>query len=113
MWTEKEHKASLKKIEAAKKRLEKMQADHKLLQKQRQISCGECHTVSNIGDMVFIQPHWYESPHGCMGGDMWHQCKDDGFAVCPHCKSELRLYKHPELLAQKYNFKEVVDRHKD
>lgn len=49
--------------------------------------CGKSHPVKNYDA---IQTHWYESPSGCSGGDMWHV--DDIRIVCPETGMRNRLY---------------------
>jgi hypothetical protein len=61
--------------------IEKLQA--KLNEERRNVEfqcecCGEKHAMK---DCDVIQTHWYESPHGCMGGDTWHE--NDIHIVCP------------------------------
>ena len=76
---------------------------------QMVIGLGCCHTEAMVKDLVYIQTHWYESPHGCMGGDQWHP--GEGQILCPHCGARLRLYDRPDIVALKRLFKEVKDVH--
>lgn len=47
------------------------------------VLCNKCGKRSQIKNVTFSRYYWYESPHGCMGGDTWHT---DGFiVVCPKC----------------------------
>ena len=51
-------------------------------------SCGKGTQAKNI---QFCRYYWYETPHGCMGGDTWHT---NGFMmVCPKCGE--REHVHP------------------
>lgn len=66
-----------------------------------------CGMASVIGELTYIQTHWYESPYGCMGGDTWHQ--SEGQWTCPHCNHKNRLFDKPEIEKLKYLFKDVVN----
>lgn len=68
--------------------------------------CGSLHAVA---DTVYIQSHWYESPHGCTGGDMWHA--GEGGWICPSCGHENRLYETPEIEKLKPLFRKTEDRY--
>lgn len=48
--------------------------------------CGKRHAIK---DCVAIQTHWYESPHGCMGGDYWW--RDELQIICPDTDNKNRL----------------------
>lgn len=76
---------------------------------QYTFSCGHCHTESQIGDAVFIEHYWYESPHGCTGGDNWWLSEEVAAIECPVCKSNLRIYtpKHADFFAKKRHFKAI------
>jgi hypothetical protein len=65
-------------------------------------SCGH---GAAIGSLTYIQTHWYESPHGCTGGDMWHQ--DEGQYDCPSCGCRNRLYNQPDITKLKYLFGDI------
>lgn len=82
--------------------------------KKTKISCGNCDAESMIKDVTYIQPHWYEPPHGCMGGDTWHESESYALLRCPHCKAILQITAEtrPELMALKYSFKEIEKQHK-
>lgn len=94
--------------------LQALQEDRAEIVKRTKISCGNCDQESMIKDIVYIQPHWYESPHGCTGGDTWHEDKDYALMRCPHCKSILQITSHQnaDLMALKYSFKEIENQHK-
>jgi hypothetical protein len=70
-----------------------------------------CGMASVIGDLTYIQTHWYESPHGCMEGDSWHQA--EGQWICPHCNHKNRLYDKPEIQKLKSSFKNFVNEFND
>lgn len=65
-----------------------------------------CGSMLRVADTDFIQTYWYESPHGCTGGDNWWP--GEGVAVCGHCGKRNRLYNSPELMALKPYFKSVT-----
>ncbi len=69
--------------------------------------CGSLHAVA---DAVYIQSYWYESPHGCTGGDMWHL--GEGGWICPSCGHENRLYETPEIEKLKPLFKKTENSYK-
>ena len=73
------------------------------------IKCGSCSHTFSIKDATFIQPHWYESPHGCMGGDIWHMDKNSAYVSCPECSATLNLYWRPDIFKHKRLFKEIKD----
>lgn len=66
--------------------------------------CGQLHT---IGELEYIQTHYYVSPHGCTGGDYW--LPGEGNWVCPTCGHRNRLYASPEVAALKGSFKSTKD----
>lgn len=68
-----------------------------------------CGMALKVGELTYIQTHWYESPHGCTGGDIWHQ--GEGQFFCPHCNHRNRLYDRPEIEKLKHLFKDSVDEH--
>ena len=70
--------------------------------------CGRKYFIKKID---FIQTHWYETPSGCSGGDMWHE--GEGQWVCPSCEHLNRLYDKPEITALKSHFLSVVNQHRD
>lgn len=70
-----------------------------------------CGMALEIGELTYIQTHWYERPHGCMGGDTWHESY--GEFVCPHCGVRNRLYNRPEIQYLKRHFKSVENEYKD
>lgn len=47
------------------------------------ILCKKCGKRSQARNIKFSRYYWYESPHGCIGGDAWHW---DGYIVsCSKC----------------------------
>jgi hypothetical protein len=70
-----------------------------------------CGMGMQIKDLDYIQTHWYEQPHGCMGGDTWHS--GEGRFKCPHCGHTNRLYDRPDIEKLKHLFKATINEHKD
>lgn len=70
--------------------------------------CGQKFFIKNL---QYIQTHWYETPSGCTGGDIWHE--GEGQFVCPCCGHINRLYHRPGFQNLKHLFKSVIDRHED
>lgn len=76
-----------------------------------QVATGKgCGALHPIGELTYIQTHWYVSPHGCTGGDYWNE--GEGAFVCPSCGHRNRLYVSPAVTAMKRQFKSVVKEHK-
>lgn len=71
------------------------------------VRCGGCKQAFEVRELEYVQTHWYERPHGCMGGDNWWE--GEGQWVCPHCGSTNRLYHKPDIVALKKLFKSVRD----
>ncbi len=69
-----------------------------------------CGTELRPCDVVYIRTHWYESPHGCTGGDTWHE--GEGQFDCPKCGKRSRLYDDPRFNQKPALFKSAVDEHK-
>lgn len=73
-----------------------------------QVATGRgCGASFPIGQLTFIQTHWYTEPHGCAGGDYWNA--GEGQFDCPACGKRNRLYATPEIQALKAYFREVKD----
>lgn len=88
----------------------KLQQRDTLLKCSSQCATGKgCGALSRVGDLVYIQTHWYESPHGCSGGDYWH--RGEGRWKCPSCGHTNRLYKTPAVQDMREAFKAVEDTH--
>lgn len=66
-----------------------------------------CGMGFEIGELVYIQTHWYEEPYSCNGGDTWHQ--GEGNWKCHKCGHRNRLYDKPEIQELKRLFADVLD----
>lgn len=66
-----------------------------------------CGMTSIIRELTYIQTLWYEEPHGCFGGDVWHH--GEGQWICPHCKHRNRLFDKPDISKLKYMFKNIME----
>lgn len=66
-----------------------------------------CGMGMDIGQLEYIQTHWYTRPSGCMDGDYWNP--GDGEFICPHCTHRNRLYDRPEIEKLRHLFKNVKD----
>ena len=75
------------------------------------VRCGQCRIGHEVRELIYLQTHWYESPHGCSGGDTWHA--GEGQWACPDCGHTNRLYDNPDVTALKPLFKLVNDKYKD
>lgn len=60
--------------------------DAKRASKKFKCVCGSTHRIS---ECEAVQSYWYESPHGCAGGDSWHS--DSLYIVCPFSGVENRV----------------------
>jgi hypothetical protein len=100
-----------KKIERAAKRITALRTEREeILKRELKVTCGKCSTSTPIGELTYIQTHWYESPWGCTGGDTWH--KGEGQTVCPGCSSRLRFINNSSHYSEhKYLFKDRQDEH--
>lgn len=58
------------------------------------IKCPTCGKFSKISKMDYCQTYWYESPHGCTGGDNWWPGEINTF--CLHCNETIRINHHAE-----------------
>lgn len=85
---------STKKIETEisnlKKKLEQLEAQKTTKIKAKRFKCRHkgC-TGCKLADLIVIQTNWYESPHGCTGGDTWHEGEIN--VVCPKCSTRYRI----------------------
>lgn len=75
------------------------------------VRCNHCASAYEIGELEYIQTHWYTQPHGCSGGDYWNQ--GEGQWKCLSCEGRNRLYNKPDITKLKRLFKTQVDEHKD
>lgn len=83
--------------ERARRILERLRNQKINLIKAKKFACGNCKTVSSFSSLGFVQDYWYESPHGCMGGDTWHRSKMSlCHLVCPHCNTMNYIYNHSQ-----------------
>jgi hypothetical protein len=64
-----------------------------------------------IQDLEYVQTHWYESPHGCTGGDNWH--KGEGQFICPKCGHRNRLINRQDVEDLKYKFRSIKNEYKE
>ena len=64
-----------------------------------------------VKEVTYIQTHWYETPSGCSGGDMWHE--GEGQFNCPCCGHLNRTYNRKEIQTLKPHFKNVINEHED
>lgn len=69
--------------------------------------CGARHRV---GDLQYIQTHWYTPPHGCTSGDYWNH--GEGMFRCPSCGHLNRLYATKKIQEIKRFFASVKDEYK-
>ena len=101
---------ALKTLEKRKQSLLKSlkAVDDKIATEQSKIviNCTSCHKQHPIGELVYIQTHWYVQPYSCTGGDYWNV--GEGQFKCPSCGFLNRLYNREEYEALKYRFKEIV-----
>ncbi len=115
-------------LEQLKRQQEKLlaQLDKKRANKTFLCVCGERHKLKQCDA---VQTFWYEQPHGCNGGDIWHP--SELHIVCPTTGVENRIlfdntdvdwslrshYNHnPEAQFSrmyKHVFKSVNERHGD
>ncbi len=66
-----------------------------------------CGAMLCIGDLEYIQTHWYTEPYSCTGGDYWNA--GEGQFVCPKCLKLNRLYERPDVVDMKQFFGSVRD----
>ncbi len=95
--------------------LDKVQEDIDASLKRTLLACENdsfgkgCGMAAKIGEKTYIQTWWYESPHGCMGGDTWHP--DEGQWKCSHCGKLNRLYDKPDIQKLSHLFKNRINYH--
>ncbi len=95
--------AVLKKLNGELEELERQKKEVRAKQlkaiKSSLVKCSyaNCGKTSKLSGWIFIQRHWYISPHGCMGGDYWKKSKTEvcNF-VCPKCGGEHYIFNHPQ-----------------
>lgn len=51
-----------------------------------ELTCPCCKRKTPLNEWGFVQTYWYESPHGCTGGDNWwaHDDIKQCLLICPH-----------------------------
>ncbi len=77
--------------------IEKLREEKQKTFRAKIISCAHCNARAALSRFGFIQDYWYESPHGCMGGDHWHYSKTKlCHIVCPSCNTANYIYNHPD-----------------
>lgn len=91
-----EIKTNLPKLEKAHKALTKAQEHYETVKEvvlhdmptpteNKTILCKKCGKRSKVTKVRYADYYWYERPHGCMGGDMWHH---GGILIeCPKCEA--------------------------
>lgn len=106
--------ANRKKIESARAALENAEMNyHRVIEQTKRstpivsakstIFCKNCARKSQMRIVKYAKWHWYESPHGCMGGDQWHF---GGYLItCPKCGNDEKVEKphkngSPEKIAE-------------
>lgn len=78
----------------------------KAAKKLIEIDCVFCKTLHKIGELTYIQTHWYTPPRGCTEGDYWNE--GEGEFKCPACGQLNRMtYRKPEFEKLKYSFKDI------
>jgi hypothetical protein len=113
MSTIEEIEGRLAELKVEQGRLEKQRDD---LLRQTTITCEGgyrnvvCGAELVIGDLTYIQTHWYEGPHGCTGGDRWHP--SGGEFDCPRCGVRNRLVSREHYEKLKHLFGDVRDERK-
>lgn len=88
-------------------KLEELEVQKQKLIKARDRVCANktfkcvCGAMHKIKDCVGIQEHWYESPHGCMGGASWHSGELN--ILCPDNEYRNRLWFESKYQMTNYN----------
>lgn len=72
------------------------------------IECQKCEAKHPVSSLVYIQTHYYVSPHGCTGGDYWRQSEGQYHCPCGHLN---RLLYMKEAAQLKRYFASVEDRY--
>lgn len=71
---------ALEAVERARAELARAEAALRDIRARRMILCG-CGATHAIGELRLRVQYWYEGPHGCTGGDQWHE--GEWQFVCP------------------------------
>lgn len=67
-------------VARAHTRLTEAEASLREIRARRMILCG-CEALHTINELALRVTHWYEGPHGCIGGDYW--VEGEWQFVCP------------------------------
>lgn len=101
-------------VETALAALNKRKAALAEAEAKATIVCCRCASHYAIATQVYVQTHWYVSPHGCTGGDYWNE--GEGNWKCPDCGFVNRFdakdggwMGQPEIVAAKNHFESVRD----
>lgn len=86
---------------------EKVLAELDELRARKLIACDRCGRRTRVSRLVYLQTHWYVTPHGCTGGDYWRP--GEGQFDCPKCGARNRLYDRPDVVALKPYFAATED----
>jgi len=75
--------------------------------------CGKCGKGTQLKNLTYTQTHWYESPSGCTGGDLWHS--GEGNITCPKCGCRNRLIREygESFVQHKHLFGNIADDYDD
>lgn len=68
----------------------KLKEELKEVKSRKMFKCEHCDKRNPISKLTLIQPHWYESPYGCTGGDNWN-ASDEYLVFCPKCGGLTRV----------------------
>jgi hypothetical protein len=107
---------SAKEIAKAKSVLEEHHKALKVRGKNSHVVCRSfvayapkkgCGAFLRIGDLTYIQTHFYVKPYGCTSGDFYRE--GEGEFICPKCGARNRLYNSPEVTNLKSEFALVVN----
>ncbi len=107
-------------IAKAESRLKDLRAkESELLAQNLKVTCTRCANGPSypfndgcgaefpIGEITYLQTHWYVEPSGCSGGDYFKE--GEGNWICPKCGGRNRLGYQKEIQKQKRLFKAYVD----
>lgn len=97
-----------KRILSLEEKLSKTQQDLNTVKSKQEIQCGSCGNIDQIGNLIYLQDHWYVSPYSCSGGDYWRE--GEGGFLCSKCGVKNRLIFESEFwIAYKPQFKAVEE----
>jgi hypothetical protein len=68
-----------------------------------------CGKKTQIRSLVFIQTHYYVTPHGCNGGDYWVDA--EGQFDCLKCGHRNRLHNRPYIAELRPYFASIRNEH--